>query len=364
MKLILLDASNLHNGGGVQVASSLIYELSKIAPSDFKFIVSSSTKVFESLPSDTDFDSFSGFVKLDRFGLKGPNKKLVELSKGCDLSLTVFGPQYAKLKSQINVTGFAQPWIAYPENDMYYLMNKLDRLKYKLRFYLQRKFFFRDEHLIVEHESVRKALLSHYPNCPEIKVIENTVSAAFLDSTLRESLVLPDIDNRFVVGFVGRAYPHKNLKILKEVEVVLRKKFDIDVAFLFSLESIEMKSLGFDKIDNFYTCGSISNLQCPSFYKAIDLFVFPTLLECFSVAPLEAMISGVDVLASEREFITEVYGDKVTYFEPLNPEDIAVKIRASLLNEKSKNQVLSLDYTANARAVKYCNIIRELLLRR
>ncbi|TOD48478.1 hypothetical protein CGJ62_24190, partial [Vibrio parahaemolyticus] len=67
-----------------------------------------------------------------------------------------------KLKSKIKVTGFAQPWIAYPENDMYDTMSFFNALKTKMKFFIQRKFFFRDDILIVEHSSVSKALKKNY----------------------------------------------------------------------------------------------------------------------------------------------------------------------------------------------------------
>ncbi|HGS4692769.1 TPA: glycosyltransferase family 4 protein [Vibrio parahaemolyticus] len=361
MKKVLLDASNLHHGGGVQVAASLIYEIGKLNPCDFQIIVVASKRVHNSLPDDFDETVFLDYSIQNRFGLGKNSSTISKLSKRCDVSLTVFGPQYSKLKSKIKVTGFAQPWIAYPENDMYDTMSFFNALKTKMKFFIQRKFFFRDDILIVEHSSVSKALKKNYKKPPKIRVIENTVSAPFIDRSLRKVADIPMMNNKFVIGFLGKNYPHKNLGVFKEVDAIIRNKYKLDIGFLFSLDNDEMIDLGFDAYSNFYSCGTITNPQCPSFYEAIDLFVFPTLLECFSAAPLEAMVSKVDVLASERDFIKDVYGENVIYFDPLNPNDIADKIYNHIHGEKIEKKKLNLNYNASTRALAYCDLIRELI---
>ncbi|MGL4830706.1 MAG: glycosyltransferase [Vibrio sp.] len=363
MKLVLLDASNLHHGGGVQVASSLIYEIAKINPSDFQVAVFASERVHNSLPNDFDETVFFNYSIHNRFGFYKSTSTISKLSKQCDISLTVFGPQYSKLKSKIRITGFAQPWIAYPENDMYDTMNLFNALKNKMKFFVQKEYFFRDDILIVEHSSVSKALMKNYKNVPQIRVIENTVSAPFIDCSLRVSANIPVVNNKFVVGFLGRNYPHKNLSIFKVVDKILKEKYGLEIGFLFSLNKDEMTNMGFDAYSNFYSCGIITNPQCPSFYEAIDLFVFPTLLECFSVAPLEALISGIDVLASERDFIKDVYGESVIYFNPLDANDIADKIYSYINEERreKREERRDLTYNASSRALAYCDLIREFI---
>lgn len=361
MKKVLLDASNLHHGGGVQVAASLIYEIGKLNPCDFQFIVIASESVHNSLPDEFNETVFLDYSIQNRFGLSISSSNISKISKSCDVSLTVFGPQYSKLRSKIKITGFAQPWIAYPENDMYNAMSFFNTLITKVKFFLQRKFFFRDDFLIVEHSSVSKALKKNYKASPNIRVIENTVSAPFIDTSLRKVADVPVMNNEFIIGFLGRNYPHKNLSIFKEVDIIIKNKYKLDIGFLFSLDNDEMIRLGFDACSNFYSCGTITNPQCPDFYEAIDLFVFPTLLECFSVSPLEAMACKVDVLASERDFIKDVYGENVIYFDPLNPNDIAAKIYSYIHEEKREKQEINLTYNASARALAYCDLIREFI---
>ena len=68
MKKILINASNLHVGGGVQVAASFITELSQILKeqkinADCSVIVSTSVK--RSLSSEVIYSSFSSFKEIN-----------------------------------------------------------------------------------------------------------------------------------------------------------------------------------------------------------------------------------------------------------------------------------------------------------
>lgn len=370
MKKILINATNLHSGGGVQVASSFIYELSLLisGSEELQFKVLISTEVEQSLPSNIRTDKFDSFEVVNTLGFKKPPAKLFDLSEGCDLSFTIFGPQYYTLRAKYSLVGFAQPWIIYPKNPLYKNMNLIKALCTKVKFFIQKKAFKKSNYLVVEHDEVRSRLVEQGRHRDEIFVVPNAVSAPFLDPSIRQALKPIKINENFIFGYVGRAYEHKNLKVLKQVDALLKLNYGLEIAFVFTLSSREMESLGFDSLPNFYTHGVISNLQCPDFYSQIDAFIFPSLLECFSAAPLEAMISSKPIFASDYSFIKNIYGQSVYYFNPLEAESIAEVIASNIFDgsevERRVSEGLKFSQkasTAKQRTQSYYKLINKII---
>ncbi|MFW6305393.1 MAG: glycosyltransferase family 4 protein, partial [Candidatus Saliniplasma sp.] len=140
-----------------------------------------------------------------------------------------------------------------------------------------------------------------------------------------------------VVMYVGWLVYHKGLEYL----VRSAKYLDDDTRHLIvgtgdfkpELERI-VKDEGLE--DKVIFAGRVSNEDLPYYYGATDVFVLPSVsrLEAFGIVTLEAMASEVPVVVSDipgvREVITE--GRNGLVAEPMNPQDIAGKIRLILEN--------------------------------
>lgn len=328
---IIINASNLHVGGGIQVASSFISELSNLLQNEkyrLNMTVICSTKVFNSLPKGFNPKVFSKFKVENSFGLRPSSLMFDESLRNSDVCFTVFGPCYFFPKSKFNICGFAQPWIAYPENLVNKQISWLDRIKYKVKYSLQSLFFKRYDHLIVEQFHVKEALELLGFNGSRISVVSNTVSSLFNDHNQWGPIKFETakLKFEFTLGFIGRPYLHKNIQVLTEVNEILISEYNMNFNFLFTFDREEMKRLGFSKLENFHTVGEINASQCPSFYNLIDALVFPSLLECFSATPIEAMKMKKVVLASDLPFVKEVCKDSAFYFNPVDARDIAKTI--------------------------------------
>ncbi|WP_060983173.1 glycosyltransferase [Vibrio splendidus] len=358
----LINISNLHIGGGIQVAVSFLTDLYELERYDFNIVCSN--KVHESLKDDFDVTRFDSFKLLDVFGFDFNNHH--SLFDGYDVIFTLFGPFYSKLDTPKHICGFAQAWIAYPKNEAYSNLSFFQKIKMKVKFGVQKRFFEKYDHLVVEQAHVKNALISIGFNSNNISVVSNTISPLFYDSLCWSNIPNSFVKKKFTIGFMGRAYSHKNLKVLKSVSGILNHNFNIDADFVFTLDENEMEALGFDVLPNFYSLGSLTLNQCPSFYDLLDCFVFPSLLECFSVSPLEALKMGIPVAASDRDFVREVCGDAAVYFDPLNEYDIARVIseifisdtlRQELIEEAAK-RICSLPNSTD-RTIKYIELMEN-----
>lgn len=369
-KKVVINASNLHVGGGVQVASSFLNELAELIldgyADNLDISVLVSDKVNENITCDTN--TFQSYRRSNVFGFKDLSIQDIFFIEEHDICFTVFGPFYYQLKKTKNICGFAQPWIAYPNNDAYHMLTVSDKIKSRIKYFVQSLYFKKSDHIIVEQEHVKSALTEQGYKSDSISVVSNCISSVFDEpGKWKELDYFLDIPKEsFKIGFLGRSYFHKNIKILNDVERLLREKYSVDVAFVFTFTEAEMESLGFNSNGNFYTVGGLSVEQCPAFYNYIDALVFPSLLECFSATPIEAMKMGVPVFSSKYPFVESVCKDAAFYFDALSPDDIARVINESFASESSMqvkirlgNDLSKLLPTSVDRAKHYLKIINE-----
>ncbi|WP_347255934.1 glycosyltransferase family 4 protein [Brachymonas denitrificans] len=322
---ILINCSNLHNGGGVAVATSVVDCLSRMDHRGFSISVLLSTPVSSNLHElGTNFSVFASCQTRDFYGISALWKKLDSHFKGFDLVFTVFGPAYYAHKNTRHLFGFAQPNIVYPENASASRLPTIARWRSRLKFELQACFFARADELVVELEHVRKGLSQRrlFKNKP-IHVVYSSVHTVFNEPSLWAPVRLPEKSGRLRLGIISRNYPHKNLAVLAEVKDILLHKHGLDVDMFVTFLPDEWNSCDQYFRDRIINVGGLSLSQCPTFYAAMDGVVFPSLLECFSAVPIETMRVGRPLFASNLSFIRDVCEEHCQYFNPLDPNDIA-----------------------------------------
>lgn len=131
---------------------------------------------------------------------------------------------------------------------------------------------------------------------------------------MKEFLKIPTI------LYVGNDYPHKNLKRLR-------------------LACDKLRDEGF-KNNLILITGFISEKELDDLYKSTNLFVFPSLYEGFGLPPLEAMKRGLPVVASDATCVPEVLGDAALYFNPLDIDDMAEKIKKVLADNNLRELLI------------------------
>ncbi|WP_367971424.1 glycosyltransferase [Vibrio scophthalmi] len=324
--MYLVNASNLHSGGGVQVAASFINEFASLSYiENHKYIFLCSTEVFDNLTERTK--SLLEILIYDFIGFRSLDNRIKEIFEDCEVCFTIFGPFYSHVKIKKHITGFANPWLADYKNSIIFERTTISWIKLYFKLLLQWYYFSLADVLIVEQNSVRDKLLclKRLRDKP-IHVVSNAISSLYLKREEWKVCVFPDMVNSITVGYLGRNYTHKNLAILKSVNDVLLSKYSLGINFIFTLTDGEMDSLGFNSISNFYTVGKIKVEQCPSFYAQIDATIFPSRLECFSATPIESIYMDTPVICSDKDFVRDIFGDTLVYFDELSPDSIAEAI--------------------------------------
>lgn len=85
--------------------------------------------------------------------------------------------------------------------------------------------------------------------------------------------------------------------------------------------------------------GYVPHEELSSLYQAADAYVFPSFTESFGHSMVEAMASGLPIIAADTEVNREVCTDAGRYFAPFDPVDCADTIRAVLKNEEQREKM-------------------------
>lgn len=326
---ILINASNLHNGGGVQVAISFLSELSLMSELDLSYIdVVVSNEVHTGLTRlNSKLNMFGDYEVINTYGLQALRSDLNKRIKNYKLVFTIFGPNYLRVKAKKDVVGFAQPWIINFNNPISQQLSFLAKKKLWIKFNLQWLFFLRSDHYVVELEHVKEKLIHDKKiQSKNISVVYNTISSLYKDNNKWQPIEFRKSQDKICLGIVTRDYPHKNLDILPKVAQSLKLNHNLSVHFYTTLNDAEWSKRDASFKEYVSTVGSLSPEECPSFYQQVDGVIFPSLLECFSATPLEAMAMKKPLFASDRGFIRDVCHDHAIYFNPLDADDIASKL--------------------------------------
>ncbi len=117
----------------------------------------------------------------------------------------------------------------------------------------------------------------------------------------------------------------------------------------------EIRHLGL--VNDVLITGYVAQEHLSAFYKHASLFVYPSLYEGFGIPPLEAMATGIPVIAANTSSLPEVLGEAAIMVDPLQPAALAQSIRTVLsdpilrekLREKGLSQVKNFSWEQAAR---------------
>lgn len=329
---VLIDNSNLYAGGGIQVATSFLYDLISIKDDNEYHVIQSvnSAKQVNKIDFDKRF-KFYDLTEKDK-SILNRIKKLKEIEKQIkpNVIFTVFGPSYHK-SNYPKVVGFALPYIIYPQSPFFKLISRKERLKYKILGIIKTFCFNKNSNaLIFESDDARIIFNKKLTSDIKTYTVNNTLNTVF--NGYKVNVYKKDKDV-FNILCLSANYPHKNLDIIPDViEEILKIKPNLNFRFNISANKSDFKFE--DKYNPYINfIGRVDLEDLPQLYESMNLLFMPTLLEVFSTTYLEAMYMQIPIVTSDMSFAKDICGDAALFAEPLDAKDYADKISLLYCNK-------------------------------
>ncbi len=198
-------------------------------------------------------------------------------------------------------------------------------------------------------EDMKKEIKKNFKN--EILVLPNGVDLekfkGFSKEIVHDKLKIP-IEEK-VILFVGELKKVKGLEYLIEAFKKINQRFVNSKLLLVggglekeNLENIVKKNNLQNKI---IFVGRIANQEVCEYMIGSDVFVLPSLSEGFPLVILEAMASGLPIVATKVRGLSEILKDNKNGFlvDPKNSEDLFQRILILLENDQLRKEISNLN---------------------
>lgn len=197
-----------------------------------------------------------------------------------------------------------------------------------------------------------------YGNRVDFTIIYNAINCEkyhFNDRERKKTRKEMKIDNKIVVGHVGRFDYQKNHEFILRISEGVNEKFVfllIGKGHLYANIENEIKK---NKITNIILLGETENI--PKYLNAMDIFILPSKFEGLGMSAVEAQTNGLTCLLSNEVPIESKISDKA-YYLPLN-EKIWINKLKSFKEDPIRTSNYSLNYDIKIQSKKMQNIFEK-----
>ena len=169
-------------------------------------------------------------------------------------------------------------------------------------------------------------------------------------------------DGAFLIGYVGRLTPEKNVRLLAELEQGLIEKGATDFRFLIVGDGSERDWLE-RRMRRAEFTGVLRGEALARAYASLDLFVFPSQTDTFGNVVLEAQASGVPCLVSSRggpkSVIQNVGGNSASGLVADSPQDFLAATMSVISQPEMLNRMREAAL-ARAREFSWDNVFERI----
>lgn len=327
MKKVLFDFGAIRTGGGAQLATNFIRQLSVHSNSNLSFfaILPSSGPVSHvgSSPFVEALEcpgNMTGRFKFERIDVPRFIKK-----HGIDTVYTFFGAGLPRTGGAKSIVNIAYPVICYPDSPYWRHLPASRKLGKRLKNFIRVRRLRRADTLICE-TSVMQRRLACTLGRPDVDIqIEPPAVTETLESRLR---VQPAIAKNVLL--LSGMDDHKNLWRLPSIIQALNA--DGQAKLLFHLSVTEEQFWSHPRQDRclrdavrdqLIFLGAIPPESLQAAYDNADILLSLSDLESFSNNYMEAWKTSVPIMASDRDFAHHICGESAHYGEPHRPESFA-----------------------------------------
>jgi glycosyltransferase involved in cell wall biosynthesis len=170
------------------------------------------------------------------------------------------------------------------------------------------------------------------------------------------------ISKRFLLTYVGRLAPEKDLKTLMKIANSLPPEMNKQIHWLIAGDGPLLEELQMAALPNMTFTGYLQGVGLAEVYSATDLFIFPSPTETFGNVVLEALASGTPVIGANAGGVKHIISNGVTghLCEQGNAGDFVNRIVQLLGNDNYRVQ-LALNARKYALTQKWDQIFDNLL---
>lgn len=150
-----------------------------------------------------------------------------------------------------------------------------------------------------------------------------------------------EISEKFILTYVGRLAPEKDLKTLMKIADTLPPEINEQIHWLIVGDGPLLSELNRNVSRNVTFSGYLKGVELAEVYSASDLFVFPSPTETFGNVVLEAFASGTPVIGANAGGVKNIISTGVTGYlcEPGNAADFIKRIHHLLNNDSLRVQM-------------------------
>ena len=149
------------------------------------------------------------------------------------------------------------------------------------------------------------------------------------------------ITKKYVLSFVGRLAPEKDVSTLLSIAKALPPEMSEDIQWLWVGDGPLREELEADAPENVQFTGYLNGQDLAEIYSVSDLFVFPSRTETFGNVVLEALASGTPVIGANSGGVKNVIQSDVTgkLCEPGNVDEFITTIMELLSHDSLRWQM-------------------------
>jgi glycosyltransferase involved in cell wall biosynthesis len=200
--------------------------------------------------------------------------------------------------------------------------------------------------ILTVSEFSRQDLINHFPKAAtKISVVYPAARKGFRPISWEDKSQVKDgfSDGREYFLFVGGIHPRKNLLNLLKAFSLFKKwqksnmKLLVAGRMAWQFEDLLEKIKTYKYREDLILLGALEESQLARITASAYALVYPSFFEGFGMPILEAMQSGVPVIASNTSSMPEVGVDAALYADPNDPDAIAKQMLLLYKDEKLRN---------------------------